>query len=60
MAGNNLLAGFKFFSNVAPESLEMIAQKGEVLELEAGDVVFHFNEPAEQFYGLLEGENVLP
>jgi toluene monooxygenase system ferredoxin subunit len=52
----NLLAGFKFFSDVAPDVLELIAQKGEVLVMEPEDVVFHYKEPAEHFYGLLEGE----
>lgn len=56
MTEKNLLTQFKFFSNVTPESLQMISQKAEVLEMEAGDVVFHFNEPAEHLYGLLEGE----
>ena len=42
MTGNSLLAEFKFFNNVVAQSLEMIAQKGEVLELQAGDVVFRF------------------
>jgi len=54
--GKNLLAGFKFFSEVAPETLEMIAQKGEVLEFGPNDVIFHFDEPAEHLYGLVEGE----
>jgi CRP-like cAMP-binding protein len=54
--GKNLLAGFKFFSEVVPETLEMIVQKGEVLEFGPGDVIFHFDEPAEHIYGLLEGE----
>ncbi len=54
--GKNLLAGFKFFSEVVPETLEMIAQNGEVLEFGPGDVIFHFDEPAEHLYGLLEGE----
>jgi CRP-like cAMP-binding protein len=54
--GDNLLAGFKFFSEVAPEPLEMIAQKGEVLEFGPGEVIFHFDEPADHLYGLLEGE----
>jgi len=52
----NLLVGLKFFSDVAPDALEIIAQKGEVLELEPEDVLFHFKEPAEHFYGLLKGE----
>ena len=50
------LSSFKFFSGVAPETLDTIAQKGEVKELDPGDVVFHFDEPAEHLYGLLEGE----
>ncbi len=54
--GKNHIAGFKFFSEVVPETLEMIAQKGEVLEFGSGDVIFHFDEPAEHIYGLLEGE----
>jgi toluene monooxygenase system ferredoxin subunit len=56
VAEKNLLADFKFFSDVAPDTLEMIAQKGEVLELEPEEVVFHYKEPAEHFYGLLKGE----
>ncbi len=56
MTEKNPLAGFKFFSAVAPDALEMIAQKGEVLELEAEEVVFHYKEPAEHFYALLKGE----
>ena len=54
--GKNLLAGFKFFSEVVPESLEMIARKCEVLEFGTGDVIFQFDEPASRLYGLLEGE----
>jgi len=54
--GKNLLSGFKFFSEVVPETLEMIAQKGEVLEFGPGDVIFQFDESAEHIYGLLEGE----
>ena len=56
MTEKNLLADLKFFSDVAPDALEMIAQKGEVLELEPEEVLFHFKEPAEHFYGLLKGE----
>jgi CRP-like cAMP-binding protein len=52
----NILADFKFFSDVAPDVLEMIAHKGEVRELEPEEVVFRFKEPAEHFYGLLKGE----
>ena len=56
MKAKNPLSGFRFFSDVAPETLETIAQKGEILGYKSGDVVFHFDEPAEHLYGLLEGE----
>ena len=56
MAEKNLLSGFNFFSEIDAETLEMITQKGEVLEFNSGDIVFHFDAPAEYFYGLLEGE----
>jgi CRP-like cAMP-binding protein len=54
--GENILAGFKFFSEVAPEILEKIAQKTELLEFAPDDVIFKYDEPAEHLYGLLEGE----
>ena len=56
MTTQNDLSSFKFFSGVTPENQEAIAQTGEVRELDAGDVVFHFDEPAEHLFGLLEGE----
>ena len=52
----DLLSAFAFFSGVAPATLDLIAQEGEVLAFEVGAVVFHLNDPAEHFYGLLEGE----
>ena len=52
----NLLAGFKFFNEVPPETLEAIGQKGKLLEFGPDDVIFHFDEPAKHIYGLLEGE----
>jgi len=52
----NLLAGFKFFNEVPPETLEAIGLKGELLEFGPEDVIFHFDEPAEHLYGLAEGE----
>jgi len=54
--GENLLAGFKFFSEVPPDTLEAIGKKGELLEFGPDDIVFHFGEPAEHLYGLVEGE----
>lgn len=56
MPEKNLLAGFSFFSDVDSDTLEAIAAKGEILEFKAQDVIFHVDEPATHFYGLLEGE----
>lgn len=56
MPPKNLLAGFSFFSDVNPNTLEQISKKGEILEFKAGDVIFRVDEPATNFYGLLEGE----
>ena len=60
MTEKNVLTGFLFFSDVDPETLEAIAGKGEILEFKAEDVIFHVDEPATHFYGLLEGEVDLP
>ena len=56
MTQKNLLSGFSFFSDVDPDALEAIANKGEILEFKAEDAIFHVDEPATHFYGLLEGE----
>lgn len=56
MPEQNLLSAFKFFSDVDPKTLDVIAQKAEVLDFKSEDVVFRFEEPAEHFYGLLQGE----
>ena len=56
MPQKNLLTGISFFSDVDSDTLEAIAKKGEILEFNAGDVIFRVDEPATHFYGLLEGE----
>ncbi|UCD81452.1 MAG: cyclic nucleotide-binding domain-containing protein [Desulfobacterales bacterium] len=56
MTERNLLAGFKFFSDVQAEKLEEIARKGEILAFDADDVIFRYDEPAVHFYGVLEGK----
>ena len=56
MPQKNLLTGFSFFSDVDSDTLEAIAKKGEILESNAGDVIFRVDEPATHFYGLLEGK----
>jgi CRP-like cAMP-binding protein len=52
----NILAGFKFFSEVPPQTLEAISRKGKILEFVPDDAIFEFDEPAEHLYGLVEGE----
>ena len=56
MTDKNPLAGFKFFSEVKPDTLESIARMGEMVEYKAADVIFHFDEPATHLYGVMEGE----
>lgn len=56
MPEKNVLAKFSFFSEVDSNTLEAIAQKGEILEFKEKDVIFHVDEPATHFYGLMEGE----
>jgi CRP-like cAMP-binding protein len=56
MIDKNLLAGFKFFSEVAAEKLEQIARTGEILAFKADEVIFRYEEPASYLYGVLEGE----
>jgi CRP/FNR family transcriptional regulator, cyclic AMP receptor protein len=54
--GKNILAEFKFFSEVPPETLEAIARQGELLEFAPDDAVFQYGAAAEHLYGLVEGE----
>jgi CRP-like cAMP-binding protein len=56
MIEKNLLAGFKFFSDVPAEKLEQIARTGEILTFKADEVIFCYDEPAAHLYGVLEGE----
>jgi CRP-like cAMP-binding protein len=56
MTENNILAGFGFFSEVQPATLEKIARMAEILEFQADDVIFRYNEPAAHLYGVLTGE----
>jgi CRP-like cAMP-binding protein len=56
MPEKNLLAGFSFFSDVDSDTLEAISKKAEILEFDAGDVIFHYEAPSTHLYGLLEGE----
>ncbi len=56
MTEKNPLAGFKFFNEVKPDTLESIARMGEISEYKAADVIFRFDEPATHLFGVMEGE----
>jgi CRP-like cAMP-binding protein len=56
MTEKNILAGFKFFSDVPPDKLDKIARLGQILAFRAEEVIFRYEEPAAHLYGVLEGE----
>ena len=56
MSEKNILQGFKFFPELTPKALNKLAAKSEELEFDTDDIVFRFEETAEHFYGLIEGE----
>jgi CRP-like cAMP-binding protein len=56
MTARNPLSAFKFFNEVSPDVLESIARLGEIMEYQIDDVIFRYDEPAEHFYGVLEGQ----
>ena len=56
MPDKDLLLGFSFFSDISPEVLDRLASKCEILDFKTNDIVFSYEEPAEHFYGLFDGE----
>jgi CRP-like cAMP-binding protein len=56
MPDKKLFSKFNFFSDANPDVLANIATKSEVLEFQAGDIVFRYEDPAEHFFGLIEGQ----
>lgn len=56
MLNKDVLSEFAIFSEVDQEKLTEIAQGCEILEYELNDVIFHQDEVAENFYGVLDGE----
>ena len=56
MTAKNPLAGFKFFNEIRPDTLDSIARMSEIMEYKAGDVIFRFDGPAIHLFGVLEGE----
>ena len=56
MPEKNILSEFNFFSDLTQQELDLLATKCEELEFNADDIVFHYEKPAEHFYGLIDGE----
>ena len=56
MLEKGLLAGFSIFSEVPQDKLSKIAEKCELLEFHAGEVIFQQGETARNLYGILDGE----
>ena len=56
MNAENPLSGFKFFSEVDPDSLESIGRMCETVAYKVDDVIFRFDEPAAHLYGVIEGK----
>ena len=56
MTESNPLAGFKFFSEVNPATLESIARTSEIVAYKDAEVIFRFDEPATHLYGVIEGQ----
>jgi CRP-like cAMP-binding protein len=59
MADKEILSNFTIFSDMSHDSLTEIAQRAEILEFGPDDDIFQQDEPAQDFYGLLEGEVAL-
>ncbi|MCU0305261.1 MAG: cyclic nucleotide-binding domain-containing protein [Thermoanaerobaculales bacterium] len=53
------LEGHEVFQFLRPEQLETISDVAEIVELEAGDVVYRKSTRADHFYVLLEGQVAL-
>lgn len=50
------LRSIPVFSDLAEEQLSWLAQQGEEVRAEAGDILFHPGDPADHMYVFLEGE----
>jgi toluene monooxygenase system ferredoxin subunit len=56
MPDKDFLLKFKFLSDISQEALDRIASKCEIREFKPNDTIFRFEDPAEHFYGLIDGE----
>jgi CRP-like cAMP-binding protein len=52
----NKLSMFEIFSDVSQDTLSAIAGICNILECEKNEIIFHQDEPAKEFFGVLEGE----
>lgn len=56
MLDKNLLAKFKFFSDVSDDKLSAIAQLGNLLNFKTGEIIFRFGDSSDNLYGVVNGE----
>ncbi|MEY3284807.1 MAG: hypothetical protein RIR86_2820 [Acidobacteriota bacterium] len=54
-----IIASHPFFAGLAAESLRLVAEKARLVELPAGEVIFHQGEAAERFYLIRTGRVAL-
>jgi CRP-like cAMP-binding protein len=52
----NKLSMFEIFSDVSQDTLSAIAGICNILECEENEIIFHQDDPAKEFFGVLEGE----
>ena len=56
MLDKNLLSKFRFFADIADDRLAAIAQQGELLDFNTGDIIFQIGESSGNLYGVVQGE----
>jgi CRP-like cAMP-binding protein len=56
MLDAQMLKTVQFFSDFPMDRLAGIAEKGQIIEMNPSDVIFHMDEPAHCLYGVLDGE----
>ena len=56
MLDTGLLSRFRFFSDIADDGQEAIAQLGELLDFKTGDIIFRNGEFSDYLYGVVTGE----
>jgi len=56
---NEAITNHDFFRGMKPEHLALLTDQAKAIQLNAGDVLFHEGEPANQFYLIRSGEIAL-